>query len=187
MIFDFRRTNESATCEPLIIHNHRINQVSEYKYLGTVIDSKLNFHRNSELISGKANQRLYFLRKLKVFCVDNRILTLFYQSLIQSLVTFNLLCTYGNVAKENIKGLERPRKIAQRLINSDLPPISSLFEKLTLLKVHKVMNDSTHPLHTYYSFNRPGIRLCVPKSIRNRSRFSFVPNSIHMFNNNVTR
>ena len=29
MIFDFRRINESVTCEPLIIHNHRSFQKDE--------------------------------------------------------------------------------------------------------------------------------------------------------------
>ena len=60
MIFDFRRS--AAVDESLVIHNHPIEQVSEYKYLGTVIDSKLNWNTNSQLFSSKANQRLYFLR-----------------------------------------------------------------------------------------------------------------------------
>lgn len=34
-------------------------------YLGTVVDDKLHWNRNTETIYSKASQRLYFLRKLK--------------------------------------------------------------------------------------------------------------------------
>lgn len=78
IIFDFRRTYKPTSHEPLIIHNRPIDQVSDYKYLGTVIDNKLKFARNSEVVSRKANRRLYFLRKLWEFGVDNRILILFF-------------------------------------------------------------------------------------------------------------
>ena len=118
MIFDFRCL--AAGVEPLVIHNHPIEQVSEYKYLGTVIDSKLNWNTNSQLRSSKANQRLYFLRKLKEFHVDIMILNLFYQSLIQSILTFCLICNFINLSKQNVKKLERRRKITQRLIGTDL-------------------------------------------------------------------
>ena len=49
------------------------------------------------------------------------------------------------------------------------------------------MNDSSHPLHHFFGFNRSGIRLRVPRSNRCRYRQSFVPNVIHMFNANVKR
>ncbi len=89
MIFDFRRGAE--THDPLTINNCIVERVNEYKYLGTVVDDQLNWNRNTETIYSKANQRLYFLRKLKKFHVDRSILRLFYQSLIQSVLTFNLI------------------------------------------------------------------------------------------------
>ena len=101
IIFDFRRSSHSH--EPITIHGHPIEQVPEYKYLGTIIDKKLNWNPNSQVLAGKANQRLYFLRKLREFRVDNTILVLFYQSLLQSILTFSLVCMYGNQSNENVK------------------------------------------------------------------------------------
>ncbi len=148
MIYDFRRSAPNQ--EPLAVHNHVIQQVTEYKYLGTVIDNKLKWSSNTHMLCGKANQRLYFLRKLKEFNVDNRILVLFYRSLIQSILSFSFISNFGNLSKENVHKLERPRKIAQRIIRKDLPSISSLYDKQVLLKVHKIMHDSSHPLHNCF-------------------------------------
>ena len=86
MIFDFRRDRKHI--EPIEIHNETVDIVTEYKYLGTCIDNQLNWKSNTKTIFKRANQRMYFLRKLKSFKVDDTILKLFYQSTIQSVVTF---------------------------------------------------------------------------------------------------
>ena len=98
MIFDFRRDNTQH--EPLRIHGNAIEQVHEYKYLGTIIDDKLSWKENCKSIQTKSNQRMFFLRKLKKFQIDRTILTLFYQSIIQSVITFNFICTFGNMSNE---------------------------------------------------------------------------------------
>ena len=76
MIFDFRRDNTQH--EPALrIHGDVIEQVHEYKYLGTVIDDKLCWWENCLTIQKKTNQVLFFLQKLKKFHVHRTILTLF--------------------------------------------------------------------------------------------------------------
>ena len=127
------------------------------------------------------------LRKLKEFRVDNTILVLFYRSLIQSIVTFNLACFCGNLSKENMKKLERVRKVAQRIIRTDLPTFTELYEKQVLSKLQRIMHDSSHPLNHLFKYNRSGFRLTVPKTVRSRFRQSFVPNAIHIFNGSVKR
>ena len=49
--------------------------VTSYKYLGTIVDDKLKFTENAQAIVKKGQQRLYFLRKLKSFSVDNSIIS----------------------------------------------------------------------------------------------------------------
>ena len=90
LIFDFRKKSEGL--EPLFLHGKEVQQVGEYKYLGTTITNTLDWTENCNALTKKGNQRLYFLRKLNNLNIDRTILVLFYQSLIQSLLTFNLVC-----------------------------------------------------------------------------------------------
>ena len=77
MIVDFRRQEHSLG--KTIIHNNEIEIVSKYKYLGTIFDDKLKWDDNTEEIVKKGQHRLYLLRKLNYFSVDQKILTLFLQ------------------------------------------------------------------------------------------------------------
>ena len=79
LIVDFRRNTKAH--DPLCISGLKVERVNEYKYLGTVIDDKLNWNENSKVLYGKANQRLFFLRKLRKFNVDINILTCFIDQL----------------------------------------------------------------------------------------------------------
>ena len=65
MCIDFCR-NPPMTTAPTLINRTVLEVVSQYKYLGTILDDKLNFDTNTDYICKKANQRLFFLRKLNV-------------------------------------------------------------------------------------------------------------------------
>lgn len=65
--------------------------VQQYKYLGTVIDEKPNVDANTDAICKKANQRLFFLRKLRSFNVDMTLMKMLYSSFIES-VSFIFYC-----------------------------------------------------------------------------------------------
>ena len=70
-----------------IIVDFRMNKVPVYpiftKYMGSIIDHKLNGFENSVNISKKANQRLYFVRRLKKVGVDKSIMSIFYKSTVE--------------------------------------------------------------------------------------------------------
>ena len=92
IVFDFRKT--ANTIEPVTIKEESVEIVKELKYLGTFIDSKLNWNANTTHVYKRSNQRLYFLRKLKSFNVNTNILKLFYQSTIQSILSFCCVCWF---------------------------------------------------------------------------------------------
>ena len=73
MFVDFRTQEHSPG--KTIIHNNEVEIVSKYKYLGTIFDDKLKWDDNTEEIVKKGQQRLYLLRKLNYFSVDQKILT----------------------------------------------------------------------------------------------------------------
>ncbi len=71
----------------VVIAGKEVEKISSYKYLGTVIDDKLSWVENTNLVVSKA---LYLLRKLKSFDVDKSILIMCYISFIETVLT--LIC-----------------------------------------------------------------------------------------------
>ena len=75
LIFDFRKKDNLH--EPIIISNETVERVSEYKYLGVLFDEKLKWESQASKVSSKMYQRLYFMRKLNSYKIDNTIISLF--------------------------------------------------------------------------------------------------------------
>ncbi len=63
LIIDFRK--KKSIIEPIVIDNEAVEIVDSYKYLGCVIDKDLNGTIHVSKIAKRANQRMYFVRKLK--------------------------------------------------------------------------------------------------------------------------
>ena len=63
LVINFRRAK--VYMDPIIIRGQPVEIVTNYKYQGTIIDNKLDWSPNTEACCKKANQRMYFLRKLK--------------------------------------------------------------------------------------------------------------------------
>ncbi|KAJ8021605.1 RNA-directed DNA polymerase from mobile element jockey [Holothuria leucospilota] len=185
LVFDFSKGNN--THDHVIINGKAVERVENYKYLGTYIDNKLNWNLHTKFVKGKACQRLYFLRKLKQCKVDVTIMKLFYQSVIQSVLTFSIICFFGSLPKNHRVELERIRKSPERCIGSSLPSLSLIYEECLIKKLDSKRKDETHPFHSLVSFNRSGNRLQVPLTKTSRFRNSFLPEVLHLFNSNVKR
>jgi hypothetical protein len=72
LVIDFRR--KQTVIEDLVIDGKKVERVTEYKYLGTVIDSKLNFDANTNSIHKKCQSRVYCLQKLRSLNVNQQVL-----------------------------------------------------------------------------------------------------------------
>ena len=81
MIIDFRK--HASPADVTTIKTQPVQYVDLYKYLGTIIDFKLNFEENCIAVCKKGHQRLHSLRKLFFFHVDKTIMTLFYHAFIK--------------------------------------------------------------------------------------------------------
>src|SRR4029434_331089 len=69
---------------PVSIGGVSVEVVKTYKYLGVHLDSKLDWSANIDAIYKKGQSRLYFLRRLRSFNVCNKLLRMFYQSVVAS-------------------------------------------------------------------------------------------------------
>ncbi len=151
-----------------------------YKYLGSIIDDKLCFESNTSLLCKKGQQRLYCLRKLVKFNVDKTLLTLFYRSFVESVVTFSLICWYGTVKQKN--SLSRLIKVSSCIIGSKQKALEELYQKQMLRRVESILSDSSHPLQAEFQMLPSGLRFKLPKFRTNRYKHSFVPAAILLLN-----
>ena len=136
----------------------KLRGIKRLCYPSMSITNTLDWTENVNSLTKKGNQRLYFLRKLNNLNIDRTILVLFCQSLIQSLLTFNLVCYFGNGTQQNRDRLDRVRRVAEHVTGQDLPSLKHLFEQRVLSKIDKIMADESHPLNEHYTFNRSGIK-----------------------------
>ena len=97
MIIDFRiKKNPMRQLE---INDGSVKTVGSYKYFGFTIDNILNWQPHVDVLCNILNTRLFFLKKLKSFRVNESILKMFYQALIQSVITFGISCWGWNITE----------------------------------------------------------------------------------------
>ena len=110
LVPDARKTNKKIYKNlPVKVNNEPVEVVSNFKYLGTFvdIDNTLSFSDNSDLIYKKSQQRLYLLQKLRSFDVSRELLQIVYKSLVESVLTFNIVVWYGNLGVKGKAKLAR--------------------------------------------------------------------------------
>ena len=178
LIIDFRR--DKSPIEPIVIKNENVEIASSYKYLGVNISDDLDWSNHVSVTHSKINQRLYFLRKLKYFNIDNKLLCLFYKSVIESIFTFCLICWGGNTTASDKLLIERVIKRAGKLSKAGFQNFDSLYNELCLKKIMSIVEDSSHPLRDQISFS---VRLGRPlfmRCRRERYRSSLLPTAVRL-------
>jgi len=180
LVIDFRR---KATVIPdLYIEGVKVERVNEYKYLGTVIDHKLNFDANTNVIHKKCQSRLYCLQKLRSLNVNKNVLCSFYRCFLESVLTFGLMCWYGGLSVKNKNVLDRVVNVSGRVIGEKQESLSKLYERRVVRKAGAIARDSGHVLAHYYNLLPSGRRYRVQKVSTVRARNSFINRSIEFLN-----
>eukprot|EP00745_Piridium_sociabile_P003480 TRINITY_DN12039_c0_g1_i1.p1 TRINITY_DN12039_c0_g1~~TRINITY_DN12039_c0_g1_i1.p1 ORF type:complete len:561 (-),score=151.19 TRINITY_DN12039_c0_g1_i1:152-1588(-) len=185
LVIDFRKT--AASVDPLLIKGQPVDVVESYKYLGTTIDARLDWSLNIDAVCRKASQRLFFLRKLRQFQVSKKILHLFYQSAIESVMLFNRLCYYSSAKKTDMVRLERISRRAAVIIGDDLEPPSASYPAAAVRKLNRIRFDPRHPLQPVLASceSRRGDssrHLRCFKARTNRMKDSFMPLAVRLYN-----
>ena len=125
------------------------------------------------------------MRKLKSLAVDKTILNLFYNSVVQSVISYCIVCWFGNLFQKDKKSINRIVKCATRL-GCDVVPYDNVYEKAIVEKVKNILNDNDHSLFQFYKFlSTSTSRLSSIFCRTERFRKSFVPTSIRKFNKSV--
>jgi hypothetical protein len=180
MVIDFRRNPDSVPV--LFIDGTKVERVGEYKYLGTIIDSKLTFTPNTNAIHKKCQPRLYCLQKLRSLNVNHSVLCAFYRCFLESVLTFGLMCWFGGLCVKNRNVLDRVVKVCGKIVGEKQKSLTELYESRVVRKAKSILSDETHVLAKHFELLPSGKRFRVPKLSTVRSKSSFIPRSIDLLN-----
>ena len=172
----------SSLLQPVRIKTEDVESVKTFKYLGTVLDSNLSFTTHVDTVCKKANQRMYLIRKLKTFDVDKKMLEMIYRSLVESILTFNIVTFYDHLTVKQKNRLNKIVNIATKLINLKQKSLNDLYQQAISKKSRSIINDPTHPLHSCFEIMPSGKRYRTPAFKRQLYNKSFIPSAVRFLN-----
>lgn len=120
--------------------------------------------------------------KRRSFNIDNTILSMFYKSFIQSVLTFSFICWFGNVRQKDKNNLQRIVNISSKVTGTKQSTLTVLYEKQVFRKAVRILADSTRILHEEYVLLPSSGRLRTVTCKTNRKRLSFIPMSVRLLN-----
>ncbi len=89
-IVDFRKTGQYKH-SPLSICSEVVERVTEFKFLRLTVSEDLSWSTNTASVVEKAQQRLYYLRKLKSAKIPRHLMVNFYNCAISSVLFYGFL------------------------------------------------------------------------------------------------
>ena len=88
MTVDFRKSPPPTA--PITMCGCPVATVEHFRFLGTTITQDLKWELNISSLIKKAQQRMYFLRQLKLFQLPKKMMVNFYTSIIESILTSSI-------------------------------------------------------------------------------------------------
>ena len=173
MIIDFRL--KKTEIPPLRLENEVVDVVETYRYLGFILDNKLNWHSHIDSVCGKLNSRLFFLKKLKSFDLTDKVIRHFYRSIVESIVTFGISCWGGSITTGDRLKIDRIIKRAEILVGMTLKSQITLYEEFSISKVRKIIEDQNHPLLSEFQISQRSGKCLSCKTRTERFKKSFIP------------
>ncbi|KAK3562006.1 hypothetical protein QTP86_023467, partial [Hemibagrus guttatus] len=107
---------------------------------------------NTSFIRKKAQQCLYFLRRLRKAHLLPHILTMFYRGTIESVLSSCITAWFGNCTATDRKALQWIVKTAEKIIGVSLLSIMDMYTTRCIRKANSIVDDPTHPSHTHTHF-----------------------------------
>ncbi|KAK2889881.1 hypothetical protein Q8A73_018181 [Channa argus] len=180
MVVDFRRAQGDHS--PLIIDGSSVEIVKSTKFLGVHLADNLTWSVNTSSITKKAQQRLYFLRRLRKAHLPPPILTMFYRGTIESILSSCITAWFGNCTVADRKTLQRIVRTAEKIIGVSLPSIMHIYTTRCIRKANSIVDDPTHPSHTLFTLLPSGKRFRSIRATTSRLCNSFFPQAIRLLN-----
>ncbi len=154
------------------INNTILEQITNFKFLGVIIDNQLKWDHHVNLICSRIAKIIYIMKMLNKLLPISALRTI-YVSLIQSHLHYGILAWYSTTNK-NLKRLNILQKKAIRLIAKAKynAHTDKLFKTLKLLKLKDLYNKQMLVFYWKYKHNQ------IPKTIET---FLQNRNNIHAY------
>ena len=111
-------------------------------------------------------------------------MNIFYKTFVQSILTYNFICWYGSLTVQNRNKLFKIVNTAGKICGLPFENLTEIYERQSMKKLHKIMNDSTHYWHYEFQYLPSARRLRLPFFKSNRARQSYIPTAIRLYNGN---
>ncbi|KAK3566707.1 hypothetical protein QTP86_004257 [Hemibagrus guttatus] len=147
---DRHRSHWTSDHSPLNINVSNVEIVKSTKFLGVDLAEDFTWSLNTSSITKKAQQRLYFLRRLRTAHLPPLILTTFYRGTIESILSSCITAWFGNCTVLDRKTLQRIVSTAEKVIGVSLPSITDIYSTRCIRKTNSIVDDPTHPSHTLF-------------------------------------
>ncbi|KAI3368409.1 hypothetical protein L3Q82_008094 [Scortum barcoo] len=99
LVIDFGRSRPRPR-PPVLLEGAEVEAVDSYRYLGLWLDNKLDWTTHTSHLYGKTQSRMYFLRRLRSFNICSKLLQMFYQSVVASVLFYTVVCWGGSISKK---------------------------------------------------------------------------------------
>jgi len=196
----FSDKNEQNTLD-VCIAGVNIQRVNVARFLGVVIDEKLNFRQHVCTVAKTVSKSIGVLNRL-AYLVPPRIRKMLYYSLVFSRVIYGVV-VWGRSGLGNIsimeKLLRRARKCVARsdtgigVITSDFLTFNYIYEYFTAIKLYKIVKLNHHPYfhelfrsltptHGHVTRFRSRDNYNLPHFVKTKCQSSFLFQSINVWN-----
>ena len=186
---------------PVIIDDTPINWVDKIKFLGVIIDNKLNFKEHVNTISSRISRSIGVIRRINNQLTNSVLLKLYY-SLIYSHMTYGILA-WGNSSNFNVNRISRiqarffkiltVRGCTDPIVVYKLLPFSKVYEYSILIKLYKCFMQNNHnyfnaaisnllPDHSYSTRFSVTAKLLIPNHRLTSTHRSFIISAIYVWN-----
>ena len=134
----FSNRNPDLTIDQVNLNNINVNFSPNCKFLGVLIDSKLNFRNHIDCVLGKLVRSARILYRIRNYLPLKSRLN-FYYAFVYSHLSYSVLI-WGNTSNVHLRPLITQHKRIIRLITNSRPRdhTSPLFHRLNILKFHDV-------------------------------------------------
>ncbi|KAI4883677.1 hypothetical protein NFI96_001919 [Prochilodus magdalenae] len=136
------KNDESAYREEvsfLHIDGSTVEIVKSTKFLGVHLAEDLTWSLNTSTLTKKAQQRLYFLRRLKRAHLPPPILTTFYRGTIKSILSSCITAWFGKCTVSDRKSLQRVVRTAEKIIGISRPTITDIYTTRCIRKANSIV------------------------------------------------